>query len=50
MNELNNSSWFLKESKMHVFSKKCIRNGITFYYEKKEVWLIDGYFMDRQIK
>ena len=29
MNELNNSSQFLKECKMHVFSKKCIRNGIT---------------------
>ena len=31
MNELNNSSQFLKESKMYVFSKKGIRNGITFY-------------------
>ena len=35
MNELNNSSWFLKESKMHVFSKKGLRNGIIFYQEKK---------------
>ena len=31
MNELNNISWFLKESRMHVFSKKDIRNAITFY-------------------
>ena len=33
---------------MHVFSKKSIRNGITFYQEKKEVWLIEGYSMNRQ--
>ena len=30
------SSWLLKENGMHVFSKKVIRNGITFCQRKEK--------------
>ena len=29
--DIKDSSWLLKESRMHVFSKKGMRNGIAFY-------------------
>ena len=28
---VKDSSWLLKESRMYVFSKEGMRNGITFY-------------------